>query len=90
MTAAHQLMVIVGHSARGTAELGAYTIQKKKLTALDTKIELALAVRGGITTPPPVAALDRDYWTVTLRRRFTRGCIPPWHLACSRRPEAAR
>ena len=56
---AHQLMAIVGHSARAQPELGAYAFQKKKLAAFDTKTELSLAVRGGIAIPPPVAALDK-------------------------------
>ncbi len=56
---AHHLMAIVGHAVRTQPELGVYTFQKQKLAALDTETELALSVRGGITTPPPVAALDK-------------------------------
>ena len=56
---AHQLMAIVGHAARAQPELGAYTFEKQELAALDTETELTLSVRGGITTPPPVAALDK-------------------------------
>ena len=57
---AHQLMAIVGHAARAQPELGAYTFHKHELTALDTGTALTLAVRGGITTPPPVAALNKS------------------------------
>ena len=56
---AHQLMAIVGHAAGPQPELGAYTFQKQELAALDTGTELTLAVHGGTTTPPPVAALDK-------------------------------
>ena len=56
---AHQLMAIVGHAARAQPELGAYTFHKQELAALDTGTALTLAVRGGITTPPPVAALGK-------------------------------
>lgn len=56
---AHQLMAIVGHAAHTQHELGAYTFQKQELAALDTGSELTLSVRGGITSPPPVAALDK-------------------------------
>ena len=57
---AYQMMAIVGHSARTEPELGAYTFHKQELAALDTGTELTLAVRGGITTPPTVAALDKS------------------------------
>ena len=56
---AHQLMAIVGYAARAQPELGAYTFQKQELAALDGGTELTLAVRGGITTPPPVAELGK-------------------------------
>ena len=56
---AHQLMAIVGHTAGAQPELGAYTFQKQELGALNTGTELTLSVRGGITTPPPVAAVDK-------------------------------
>ena len=57
---AHQLMAIVGHAARVQPELGAYTFQKQELAALDAGARLTLSVRGGITTPPLVAALDKS------------------------------
>ncbi|MDD9984619.1 MAG: patatin-like phospholipase family protein [Gammaproteobacteria bacterium] len=57
---AHQMMAIVGHSARTEPELGAYTFHKQELAALDAGTALTLAVRGGITTPPTVAALDKS------------------------------
>ncbi len=57
---AHQLMAIVGYAARAQPELGAYTFHKQELAGLDTGTELTLSVRGGITIPPPVSALDKS------------------------------
>ena len=48
------------YAARAQPELGAYTFHKQELAALDTGTALTLAVRGGITTPPPVAALEKS------------------------------
>ena len=56
---AHQLMAIVGHAADAQPQLGVYTFRKQELAALDSGAGLILSVRGGITTPPPVAALDK-------------------------------
>ena len=56
---AHQLMMIVGHAADPQPQLGAYTFQKQELAALGTASEVTLTVRGGVTTPSPVAALDK-------------------------------
>ena len=57
---AHQLMVIVGHATDQQPQLGAYAFEKRDLAAHNTGIELALAVRGGITMPPPTTALDKS------------------------------
>ena len=56
---AHQLMVIVGHATEPQPQLGAYTFEKRALAAHLTGIEIAMEVRGGTTTPPPVAAHDK-------------------------------
>ena len=56
---AHQLMVIVGHAADPQPQLGAYAFEKQALAAHLTGIEIAMEVRGGTTTPPPVAAHDK-------------------------------
>ena len=56
---AHQLMVIVGHAAGVWPQIGAYAFEKRDLVAHRTGIEMAINVRGGLTTPPPVAALDK-------------------------------
>ena len=56
---AHQLMVIVGHAADSQPQLGAYAFAKQALVAHRTGVDIAIAVRGGTTTPPPVATLDK-------------------------------
>ena len=56
---AHQLMVIVGHAADPQPQVGAYAFEKRQLAEHPTGIEMALVVRGGVTTPPPAAALDK-------------------------------
>ena len=56
---AHQLMVIVGHAAGVWPQIGAYAFEKRDLVAHRTGIEMAINVRGGLTTPPPVDALDK-------------------------------
>ena len=56
---AHQLMVIVGHIADPQPQLGAYVFEKQALAAHRTGVEIAVEVRGGTTTAPPVAALDK-------------------------------
>ena len=55
----HQLMVIVGHAAGEQPQIGAYAFEKRDLAVHRTGIEMAISVRGGMTTPPPVAALDK-------------------------------
>ena len=56
---AHQLMVIVGHAADPQPQVGAYAFEKRQLAEHPTGIEMALVVRGGVTTPSPAAALDK-------------------------------
>ena len=56
---AHQLMVIVGHAADPQPQLGAYAFEKQALAAHRTGMKIAIEVRGGTTTPPPVPALDK-------------------------------
>ena len=56
---AHQLMVIVGHAADPQPRLGAYAFEKQALAAHRTGMKIAIEVRGGTTTPPPVPALDK-------------------------------
>ena len=56
---AHQLMVIVGHAAGPQPQLGAYAFEKQVLAAHRTGVEITIDVRGGTTTPPPVAPLDK-------------------------------
>ena len=55
----HQLMVIVGHAAGEQPQIGAYAFEKRDLAAHRPGIEMAISVRGGMTTSPPVAALDK-------------------------------
>ena len=55
----HQLMVIVGHAGDERPQIGAYAFEKRDLDAPRTGIDMAITVRGGVTTPPPVAALDK-------------------------------
>ncbi len=55
---AHQLMVIVGHAADLQPQVGAYGFEKRALAAYRSGMEIAIEVRGGTTTPPPVAALN--------------------------------
>ena len=56
---AHQLMLIVGHAREKRPQIGAYAFEKRDLAAYQIGIDRAIAVRGGVTTPPPVAALDK-------------------------------
>ena len=56
---AHQLMVIVGHASDEQAEIGAYAFEKRELAAHHSRMAMAIAVRGGVTIPPPVAPLDK-------------------------------
>ena len=56
---AHQLMVIVGHAAGEHPQIGAYAFEKRDFAAYRTGIEMAISVRGGMTTPPSVAVLDK-------------------------------
>ena len=56
---AYQLMVIVGHGASPQPQLGAYVFEKQALAAHRTGVQIAIEVRGGTTTPPPMAALDK-------------------------------
>ncbi len=56
---AHQLMVIVGHAAAAQPQLGAYVFNRRKPTSPETGAGPAHSVRGGITTPPPVAPLGK-------------------------------
>ena len=55
----HQLMVIVGHATDPQPQIGAYAFEKGELATHRTGIKMALTTRGGITTPPPVAALGK-------------------------------
>ena len=57
---AHQLMAIVGHAADPQPELGAYAFEKRELAAHRTGFDMAIEVRGGVTTPPPVTAPARS------------------------------
>ena len=54
-----QLMVIVGHAAEQKPQIGAYAFEKRELAAHRTGMEMAIKVRGGTTTPPPVVVLDK-------------------------------
>ena len=56
---AHQLMIIVGHAAGPRPQIGAYAFEKQELAAFGLGTRVALAERGGVTTPPPAAALDK-------------------------------
>ena len=56
---AHQLMMIVGHAADPQPQLGAYAFEKQALAAHRAGIDIAIEVRGGTTTPPPVAAVGK-------------------------------
>ena len=53
-----QLMVIVGHAAGQKPQIGAMR-RKRELAAQRTGMEITIETRGGVTTPPPVAALDK-------------------------------
>ncbi len=56
---AHQLMLIVGHASDPQPEIGAYAFEKRELAARRSGVDIAIRVRGGVTTPPPVAPLDK-------------------------------
>ena len=56
---AHQLMLIVGYSREEQPEIGAYAFEKRDLAEGPIRRYRAIKVRGGVTTPPPVAALDK-------------------------------
>ena len=56
---AHQLMVIVGHASEEQPQIGAYAFEKRELAAHRTGIDMAIKVRGGVTTPPRVSQLDK-------------------------------
>ena len=56
---AHQLMVIVGHTSDERPQIGAYAFERDDLVACRIGSSMALKVRGGVTTPPLVAALDK-------------------------------
>lgn len=56
---AHQLMLIVGHASEEQPEIGAYAFEKRDLATCPVARYRAVKVRGGVTTPPPVAALDK-------------------------------
>ena len=56
---AHQLMVIAGHASEERPQIGAYAFEKRNFVAHRTGIDMAIEVRGGVTTPPPVAPLDK-------------------------------
>ena len=56
---AHQLMVIVGHAREERPRIGAYAFEKRDLAAHRTGVDMAIKVRGGVTTPPPVTPLAK-------------------------------
>ena len=56
---AHQLMLIVGHAARDRQQVGAYAFEKRDLDGRRNTARMAIRVRGGVTTPPPIAKLDK-------------------------------
>ena len=56
---AHQLMLIVGHACEERPQIGAYAFEKRDLATCPVAHYRAIRVRGGVTTPPPVAALDK-------------------------------
>ena len=56
---AHQLMVLVGHASEERPQIGAYAFEKRALAAHRIGVDMAIKVRGGMTTPPLVAALDK-------------------------------
>ena len=56
---AHQLMVIVGDATERQPHLGAYAFEKRELAAHRNGIAMAIEARGGVTTPPPVASLNK-------------------------------
>lgn len=55
---AHQLMVIVGHASDPQPEVGAYAFEKQALAEHRNGMKIAIDVRGGTRTLPPVVALD--------------------------------
>ena len=56
---AHQLMVIVGHASDERPQIGAYAFERDDMAACRIGSDMVVKVRGGVTTPPPVAALDK-------------------------------
>ena len=56
---AHQLMLIVGYASEERQQIGAYAFEKLDLAAYRTGINMAIKGIGGVTTPPPVAPLDK-------------------------------
>ena len=52
-------MVIVGHASEEQPEIGAYAFEKRELAAHRTGMGMAIAVRGGVTIPTPVAPFDK-------------------------------
>lgn len=56
---AHQLMLIVGHAREEQPQVGAYAFEKRDLAASPIGRYRAINARGGITTPPPIAALNK-------------------------------
>ena len=56
---AHQLMMIVGNASEEQPQIGAYAFEKRELAAHRTEIDMAIKVRGGVTTPPRVSQLDK-------------------------------
>ncbi len=54
---AHQLMLIVGHASEAQPQIGSFAFEKRDLAAHSSSDGIAIVVRGGITTPPPIAPL---------------------------------
>ena len=84
---AHQLMLIVGHACEERArKLGPTRSRNVTWPHARSRTYRAIRVRGGVTTPPPVAALDKTIGLALSGRRITRCRVPSWHSARARRP----
>ena len=56
---AHQLMIIVGHTADQRPQIGGYSFEKRALEAHARGANVILKVRGGVMTPPPVESFGK-------------------------------
>ena len=56
---AHQLMLIVGYSREEQPEIGVYAFERRDVAEGQIGRYRAIKVRGGVTTPPPVNAVNK-------------------------------